>query len=132
MPDDIEKISKRINELGKKSSQILLFLSFAMLSVVTLETGKDPPPAALNCALWWWKCALIPILVGILPMKEFIWNSPSWYRFIWVTRVILLWLAVLLIVIGVWLFFKVMTGAPQLTRFATMARLDSSAVLPPR
>jgi hypothetical protein len=28
MPDDIEKISKRINELGTKSGQILLFSQF--------------------------------------------------------------------------------------------------------
>jgi hypothetical protein len=104
MSDDIEKISKRINELGKKSGQILLFLSFAMVSVVTLTAAKES--TALNNALWWWKCALIPILVGILPMKELNWNSPSWYRVIWITRVILLWLAVLLIVIGVWSFFK--------------------------
>jgi hypothetical protein len=104
MPDDIEKISKRINELGTKSGQILLFLSFAMASVVALKTHNES--AALNNALWWWKCALIPILVSILPMKELSWNSPSWYRVIWKTRVVLLWLAVLLIVAGVASFFK--------------------------
>jgi hypothetical protein len=63
MPDDIEKISKRINELGTKSGQILLFLSFAMamVSVVAIKEAKES--AALNDALWWWKWALIPILV---------------------------------------------------------------------
>jgi hypothetical protein len=107
MPDDeIEKISARINELGNKSSQILLFLSFAMLTVATLETVKDPPTAALNCALWWWKCALLPVLAAIVPMKEARWKSRRWYRIIWWTRVGLLWLAVLFIVGGVVSFFK--------------------------
>ena len=34
--------------------------SFAMLSVATLETISNAPTAALNNALWWWKCALLP------------------------------------------------------------------------
>jgi hypothetical protein len=106
MPDKIEEISKRINELGNKSTQVLLFLSFAMVSVAALETVKDAQIVALNNALWWWKCALLPILVGILPMKEFCWKSQRWYRVIWGTRVVVLWLAVLLIVIGVVSFFK--------------------------
>jgi hypothetical protein len=106
MPNDIEKISKRINELGTKSGQILLFLSFAMamVSVVAIKEAKES--AALNDALWWWKWALIPILVGILPMKELGWNSLSWYRVIWKTRAVLLWIAVLLILSGVWSFLK--------------------------
>jgi hypothetical protein len=31
MSDNIEEISHRINELGNKSTQVLLFLSFAMV-----------------------------------------------------------------------------------------------------
>jgi hypothetical protein len=107
MPDDdIKEISTRINELGNKSSQVLLFLSFAILSVATLETVKDAPTAALNCALWWWKCALLPVLAAIVPMKEVRWNSQRWYRIIWRTRVAFIWLAVLFIVGGVVSFFK--------------------------
>ena len=109
MPDDIEDISKRteeisdrINELGTKSTQILLFLSFAMLSVATLETIASAPTAALNEALWWWKLALLPVLVAILPMKEI----RAWYKCIQGTRFFLLWLAVILIVFGVLSFFK--------------------------
>jgi hypothetical protein len=106
MPDDIEEISNRINELGTKSTQVLLFLSFAMLSVATLETITNAPTAALNNALWWWKLALLPVLVNILPMKDIRWKSLAWYKFIQRSRVFLLWLTVILIIFGVCSFFK--------------------------
>ena len=83
--DQVVELSHRINELGLKSGQVLLFLSFAMVSVATLRTvGREPTPQipALNEALFWWKWALIPVLVGILPMKEAWWHSPSWYQVI--------------------------------------------------
>jgi hypothetical protein len=106
MPDDKDEISERIEELGQKSSQILLFLSFAMVSVATLKTISGAPTAALDGALLWWKWALLPVLVGVLPMKEFGWKTQTWYRVIRWTRFVLLWLAVGLIVIGVIDFFK--------------------------
>jgi len=113
MTDDIEDISKRtdeisnrINELGTKSTQILLFLSFAMLSVATLETIANAPTAALNNALSWWKLALFPVLAAILPMKEIRWKKLGWYKFIQWTRVFLLWSAVILIVVGACSFFN--------------------------
>ena len=106
MPDDKDEFSQRIDELGKKSSQILLFLSFAMLAVATLKTIKDGPTTALDSALWWWKLALLPVLIGVLPMKEFRWNSQRWYSIIRWIRFGLLWVAVGLIVVGVIEFFK--------------------------
>ena len=105
MPDEIEEISKRIEELGNKSSQILLFLSFAMVSVATLKTINHAP-TALDNALLWWKWALLPVLVCVLPMKEFGWNSLAWYQVIRWIRFGLLWLAVGLIVGGVITFFE--------------------------
>jgi hypothetical protein len=106
MPDDIEEISHRINELGAKSSQVLLFLSFAMVSVAILETIKDAPVTALNNALWWWKCALLPILVSIVPLKEVRWKVLAWYKFIQWMRIGLIWWAVILIAGGVVSFFR--------------------------
>jgi len=106
MLDSIEEISHRINELGNKSTQVLLFLSFAMVSVATLETIKDAPTAALNSALWWWKCALIPILLSVVPLKEVRWKTLTWYQWIQRMRVGLIWLAVALIVFGLISFFK--------------------------
>jgi len=113
MTDDIEDISKRteeiserINELGTKSTQILLFLSFAMASVATLKTMASAPTVALNSALWWWKLALFPVLAAILPMKEIRWKTLWWYRFIQMLRFVLLWSAVFLIVVGALSYFK--------------------------
>jgi H+/Cl- antiporter ClcA len=78
MPDDKDEISQRIEELGQKSSQILLFLSFAMVSVATLKTVSGASSAALDGALLWWKWALLPVLIGVLPMKEFGWKTQAW------------------------------------------------------
>jgi len=94
MSDDSNKVaesSKRIDELGKKSGQVLLFLSFAMVSVATLKTihpgsAAALNDAALNDALNWWKWALVPILVGVLPMKEICWENECWYRLMACTR----------------------------------------------
>jgi hypothetical protein len=75
-----------------------------MVSAATLEAVKGEQLAALNGALWWWKLALFPILLCILPMKEFRWKSPRWYRCIRWLRFGLLWIAVIVISIGVYSF----------------------------
>jgi hypothetical protein len=104
MANEIEELSQRISELGNKSSLVLLFLSFAMVSAATLEAVEGEQLAALNGALWWWKLALFPILLGILPMKEFWWKSAGWYQCIRWLRFALLWFAVIFISIGVYSF----------------------------
>jgi hypothetical protein len=106
MATDVEELSHRINELGNKSGQVLLFLSFAMVSAATLEAVRGESIAALNGALWWWKLALLPVLIGILPMKEIRWKSARWYQCIRWLRVVLLWFAVILISIGVLSFIR--------------------------
>jgi hypothetical protein len=108
MADDekTKELSGRINELGNKSGQVLLFLSFVMVSAATLEAVKGEQLAALNDAMWWWKLALFPVLAGILPMKEFCWNSPAWYRIIRWLRVGLIWLAVILTSTGAYRFIS--------------------------
>jgi hypothetical protein len=77
-----------------------------MVSVATLKTIKDGPTTALDSALWWWKLALLPILVGVLPMKELRWKTQWWYQIIRWIRFGLLWIAVVLIIVGVIEFFK--------------------------
>jgi len=104
MPTNLttERLSDRINELGNKSGQILLFLSFAMVSVATLKAAapQGTEVGALNCAFFWWKLALFPILIGILPMKEAWWDQRWWYSIIRWLRFGLLWVAVFLIAGG--------------------------------
>ncbi len=104
MPNDADLLSDRINALGKKASQLLLFLSFAMVSVATLEAVKGERIAVLTDALRWWKFALLPILVSILPMKELSWESVRWYHYIHLLRFWLLVGAVMLILVGVGFF----------------------------
>ena len=101
---ETEHLAKRIDELGKKSSQVLLFLSFAMVSVATLEAVKGLPVPKLNYALFLWKLALFPVLVSVLPMKEIRWDDPTWYLWICRIRYCLLWLAVVVILGGVGFF----------------------------
>jgi hypothetical protein len=102
--NDVDLLSDRINALGKKASQLLLFLSFAMVSVATLEAVKGERIAALTDALRWRKFALLPILVSIVPMKEASWASVRWYQCIHLLRFWLLVVAVILILIGVGYF----------------------------
>lgn len=106
----IAELSARISELGDKSGQVLLFLSFVMVSAATLEAVKGEPIPELSAALLWWKRALFPVLAGILPMKEFCWGNLTWYRCIRGLRVVLLWAAVILISIGVHEFLTAPRG----------------------
>jgi hypothetical protein len=81
-----------------------------VLSAATLEAVKEQPIPQLNAALWWWKLALFPVLAGILPMKEFYWGCLTWYRVIRGLRFVLLWIAVILISIGVYSFLTTPRG----------------------
>jgi hypothetical protein len=73
----------RINELGNKSTQLLLFLTFAILGAATLMTkdcaGQD---RLVRSAAWWWMWAVFPVLLGVLPIKDFNWDNRRWYRFL--------------------------------------------------
>jgi len=97
------KIEDRIKELGDKSTQLLLFLSFAFVAVVTMKA--DPKIVkiqqhALTIAMRWWASALLPILFGVLPLKDFCWRNPLWYNRIRRLKFALLWFAIILIIIG--------------------------------
>jgi hypothetical protein len=109
--DDLESLSDRIKELSDKSTQLLLFLSFAMVSVATLEAidnqaMKNLHPV-LNSALWWWKLALIPTLAGVPPVKEICRRKTvECYGRIRCAKAIFLWAAVTLIFIGIVRFIQ--------------------------
>lgn len=68
----------RIKELGDKSTQLLLFLSFAIAAVVLLGYGNDSAHSSQvaqkivdSGAMRSWVFAIFPVVVGILPLKEF-------------------------------------------------------------
>lgn len=106
MNDEIKDLKDRINELNAKASQILLFLSFAIVAGVTLkdhESGQTRP--LLLSALRLWTGAIFPVIFCVLPLKDLWKDSLPWYRFLRWLKVILLALAILFIIIGAWKFF---------------------------
>jgi hypothetical protein len=103
----ISGLEKRIKDLNEKFSQTLLFLSFALIVVATLEDKATPEThSALTRVAWWWTLSLFPILVGILPVIDFCERNLCWYSFVRGAKVVLLWVAVICIGIGAWRFFQ--------------------------
>jgi hypothetical protein len=98
-----DEIEKRIQELGDKSTQILTFLSFAIVVVATLGTSSSLAPTQkqeMSSAMRWWIAAVFPVLIGIAPLKELAWKKPGWYSFVRWLKFGLLWVSVFLILCG--------------------------------
>jgi len=106
----VDKFSKRIDELNGKATQILLFLSFAMISVATLVNAKEIMalhPTWLRLSdnsFFCWKIALIPTLICILPVKGIHFENEAWYHFLVRSKGVLLWVSILLIGLGIYFF----------------------------
>ncbi|MGB6844559.1 MAG: hypothetical protein WA875_10740 [Candidatus Acidiferrales bacterium] len=98
----------RLTELKSTASQILIFLSFAIVAGVTfIATGLESPrKAAVHLALRWWIGAIFPTVIGIIPMKEVRDGNLRWYRFLLWMRFALMWSAILCIFVGAVEFFK--------------------------
>jgi len=89
------ELASRIDELNQKCTQVLLFLSFAIVAVAL--SSQSPLLAhadRLNDALMRWTLAMFPAVLGILPLKDFREDSRVWYSFVRWLKVALLWLAV--------------------------------------
>lgn len=97
-------LSERINELNDKASQLLLFLSFAIVAAVLLQSNTNVLTASqLSSAKWslrFWVVSLFPILVSVLPVKDFALDRVKWYRKVQMVKMVLLWVAVFLMVCG--------------------------------
>jgi hypothetical protein len=110
VPDDpvLSNLVLRLSELNNTASQILIFLSFAIVAAVTfLSPNLDfSRQSAVHSALRWWIGAIFPTVVGILPMKEINERSLPWYRALLWARFILMWAAIICIFIGALQFFK--------------------------
>lgn len=102
MNEEAKKKLERIQQLGDKSTQLLLFLSFVFVAVITLKvdhaTALDQK-RYLTYAMRSWALALPPILLGVLPVRDFV--KESYYNCIRWAKVFLLWVAIILIFIGV-------------------------------
>jgi len=107
VPPEMDKLSARIRELGEKSTQILLFLSFAFVAVVTLKsdhTISESQQHALTIAMRFWAAALLPIFAGIVPLKEFVKHEHRRYASICKWKAGFLRAATLLILAGAMYF----------------------------
>jgi hypothetical protein len=102
--DRVKHLEKRIKELNDKASQLLLFLSFALVVAAILETtGHQLGPLQtelLTRGMRCWTYAIFPILIAVLPVKELRERSEGWYKFIRCSKFLLLLAAILIIMNG--------------------------------
>jgi hypothetical protein len=104
-------LATRLGELNNTASQILIFLSFAIVAAVTFLTLNPLTPSSaakteIHRALRWWIGAIFPTVVGILPLKEIRDQDVRWYRVLLWVRFVLMWSAIICIFIGAIAFFK--------------------------
>lgn len=94
---------KRIEELNRKCTQVLTFLSFVLAASVIAWSSKRLTPAQTNLALHairWWLLAIFPTALGVAPFKEFGFEKPCWYEFLRWMKFFILWAALVLIGLG--------------------------------
>lgn len=108
LPKASKKLEKRIDELNKKCTQVLFFLSFALAAAGLLWSHSG-----IYRPLEWWVCAIFPVLIGILPLKDFWPNSHCWFCFIHWLKVAVLWLSIIFIFVGAVYFFRAIPPAVQ-------------------
>jgi len=106
--EKIVHVALRLTELNNTSSQILIFLSFAIVAAVTfLSPALDPSRRShINGALHWWIAAIFPTVIGIIPLKELADGSLPWYIFLLWMRYVLLWCDIVFILVGALQFFR--------------------------
>jgi hypothetical protein len=119
-------------QLGEKSTQILLFLSFTFVAVVTLKADRalsETQQHALTMALRWWVWALLPILIGILPLKDLGWGDTDarWYNYLRWFKFGLLWIAIILVLVGAAYFGIGIWPAAHTARLIVASELSSSS-----
>jgi hypothetical protein len=99
---------QRIETLNDKATQLLVFLSFAIVGAATVSTTRLPANAEmLRSAMRCWAVAVFPVLYEMLPLKDF-GETRRCYAFARYSKIVALWLAVLLSGWGVFRFFQVL------------------------
>lgn len=96
----VAKQDTRIEELNMKCTQVLVFLSFAIVAVGVILSSERPLPfktPLLQSALTKWVWAIFPTLVGILPLKEFGADHLEWYTILRWLKVGFLWISIILV-----------------------------------
>jgi hypothetical protein len=93
MTNPLKPHTKRIKELNDKATQVLLFLSFAMVAAVTLRPNlTHGQELAVTLAMRWWTGAIFFALVCFLRRL----------------KAVVLWLALICLAIGAgWFWFAI-------------------------
>ena len=111
--ESLSDLKGRIKELGEKSTQVLIFLSFAIAAVVFLGYGQDSPSnhqisdrIVQSGTLRLWVLAIFPVAVSVLPLKEFRRDNLRWYRSVRWLKFLLLWAAIVYILLGAFSFSR--------------------------
>jgi len=111
----LNELRKRIQELNAKGTQVLMFLSFGIAATVLLwstDLLADVEQDLLLGAMRWWVLAILPAVIGILPLKEIRENNRWWYGFVRWLKFVLLWSAIICIVVGTIYFLRSILTAP--------------------
>lgn len=110
----LNELRKRIDELNHKGAQILIFLGIGIVATVLLWS-TDLLTALqqdfLLRAMRWWVLAILPAVIGILPLKEFRENNRVWYGSVRYVKFTLLWLAIIFIIAGTTYFLRSILAA---------------------
>src|SRR5260370_36565260 len=82
-----EALKSRIKELNEKFTQMLLFLSVAIVGAATLNSDDlDISPDRVRSAIMWFVIAIFPVLIVVLPVKELAgslkWDGSKWYGWV--------------------------------------------------
>ena len=108
----LRDLKSRIKELGEKSTQVLMFLTFAIAAVVVLGYAASPSNDQVaqkivhSGTLPLWLLAIFPVAIGVLPIKEFRRDNLRWYRTVRWFKFCLLWVAISYIVLGTYRFLS--------------------------
>ncbi len=104
---ELDALEARIRELGDKSTNLLLFMSFAIVGAASLKYDQLPVDSGLvRSAMRWWILAVSPVLLGVLPVKELRLNNRRWYSIAVWTKILVLWTAVALSLAGAIQFLR--------------------------
>jgi hypothetical protein len=104
----IKDLLERIEQLGQKSTQVLIFLSFAFLATVTLKSDRtltQNEQRDLTYAMRCWALALPLILLQVFPVRDLVdyaasWNKAKWYERIRWAKAIVLFISIVMILVG--------------------------------
>ena len=123
----LNELRRRIEELNNKGTQVLIFLSFGIAAMVLLwstDLLNDTEQDLLIRAMRWWVLAILPTVMGILPLKEMRENNRRWYGFLRWLKFVLLWFAIIFIVVGATYFVRsILVAEPTDNTQSTMLRL---------